>query len=63
MTTFNKMTLSCVLALAATATAVMAADAADEAGWDTSLALGANLNQGNTDNMGINAALTTARDY
>ena len=63
MTICNKMTLPCVLVLAATATAVMAADAADEAGWDTSLALGANLNQGNTDNMGINAALTTARDY
>jgi putative salt-induced outer membrane protein YdiY len=63
MTICNKMTLPCVLVLAATATAVMAADAVDEAGWDTSLALGANLNQGNSDNIGINAALTTSRDY
>jgi putative salt-induced outer membrane protein YdiY len=62
MTTFCKTTLSCLLAVAAMAVTVTAEDAAEEKGWDTSLALGANLNQGNTDTMGINAALTTERD-
>ncbi len=64
MSGIYKITLSCAIAMALMAGAAVAADEAAEAeSWDTSLAVGANLNQGNTETMGINAALTTERDY
>jgi len=42
--------------------AVAAEDTAEAEGWETSLAVGANINQGNTETMGVNTALTTERE-
>jgi len=63
MPTIYKITLSCAIAMAFIACARAADEAAEAEGWDTSLAVGANVNQGNTDTLGVNAALTTERDY
>jgi putative salt-induced outer membrane protein YdiY len=41
--------------------AVMAGDATEAGEWDASLAVGVNLTQGNTETLGINSTLTTAR--
>jgi putative salt-induced outer membrane protein YdiY len=49
--------------MAVTVGAFAAEEAAEADGWDTSLAVGANVNQGNTETMGVNAALTTGREY
>ncbi|MDP6491025.1 MAG: DUF481 domain-containing protein [Kiritimatiellia bacterium] len=58
MSQIYKIGVSC--AVAAVFMAGMAV-AAEGEGWKTSLALGANVNQGNTETMGVNAALTTGR--
>ncbi len=60
MSNICKIALSGAIAMTVMVSAVVAAEAEE---WDTSLAVGANLNQGNTDTMGVSAALTTARDY
>jgi putative salt-induced outer membrane protein len=58
----HNRTVSSAIAVTIMAGVAIAADGAAEAeGWNTSLALGANLNQGNTETMGINAALATER--
>ncbi len=54
---------SCAIAATCMVGMALAADEAAEAkGWKTSLAVGANLNQGNTETLGINSALTTERE-
>ena len=62
MSQIYKIGVSCAIAAAFMAGIAVADDgAAESEGWKTSLAVGANLNQGNTETMGINAALTTER--
>lgn len=63
MKTRHRITLSFTIALAVMVGVVVADEAVNDEGWDTSLAVGANLNQGNSETMGVNAALTTERDY
>lgn len=63
MITVNKRTLTCALVMATLVVAGVAVGADEAKGWDTSLAVGGNLTRGNSDTMGVNAALTTRRDY
>ncbi len=55
--------VSCAIALALVTGIVGADETVDDNGWDTSLAVGANVNRGNTETLGVNAALSTERDY
>lgn len=54
--------LPCTIVAAMIAAGATAAeDVATDDGWDMSLAIGANVNRGNTETLGVNAALAVAR--